>query len=183
MQARQTAIEGVWVVETPVVGDERGSFYRAFCDSDLLLQLAGAPIRQINLSRSQQVGTVRGLHFQYPPQAEHKLVRCLRGRVFDLAVDLRSGSPTFLSWHAQELSPENRHMLLIPPGCAHGFQCLEADSELLYLHTAPYQPELEGGVRADDPRLAIRWPLPIQNLSSRDQSHAYLSEGYRGIQL
>ena len=110
-----------------------------------------------------------------------KLVRCLKGRVWDVAVDLRGGSPTFLQWHAEELSPENARMMVIPEGCAHGFQVLESDSELLYLHTAIYAPESEGGVPYDDPCLSISWPLPVADLSERDRRHPPINPEFIGI--
>jgi dTDP-4-dehydrorhamnose 3,5-epimerase len=126
---------------------------------------------------------VRGLHYQRPPQAEAKWVRCLKGRVFDVAVDLRRGSPTFLKWHAVELDGVSMNALLIPEGCAHGFQVLEPESELLYLHTATYTPGLEGAARYDDPRLAIRWPLPVTDLSERDRTHPLLDDSFEGISV
>ena len=110
-----------------------------------------------------------------------KLVRCLKGAVWDVAVDLRSGSPTFLRWHAEELTAHNARMLVIPEGCAHGFQVLEADSELLYLHTAAYAVDAEGGVAYDDPRLAIQWPHPVAELSDRDRNHAPIAPEFAGI--
>jgi dTDP-4-dehydrorhamnose 3,5-epimerase len=112
-----------------------------------------------------------------------KMVRCLKGRVWDVVVDLRAGSRTFLQWHAQELSPQADCMLVIPQGCAHGFQVLEAESELLYLHTAFYEPAAEGAVRYDDPRLGITWPLPVTDLSERDKNHALLSNEFAGLHV
>ena len=109
------------------------------------------------------------------------MVRCVAGHVLDVAVDLRAGSPTFLQWHAQELTPDNAKMLVIPEGCAHGFQALTAESELLYLHTSYYAPEAEGGFRFDDSRLAIAWPLPVTELSERDQRLSALPPDFRGI--
>ena len=138
-------------------------------------------IMQINHSRTRQQGTVRGLHFQYSPHAETKLITCLRGAVFDVAVDIRMGSPTFLTWVGMELSAENNEMILIPEGCAHGFQTLSDGSELLYVHTAPYAPESEGGLHYADPRLAITWPLPLTDISPRDQNQALLSADFAGI--
>jgi dTDP-4-dehydrorhamnose 3,5-epimerase len=110
-----------------------------------------------------------------------KLVRCLRGRVWDVALDLRDGSPSFLRWHAHELSADNADMLVIPEGFAHGFQVLEPHSELLYLHTAFYEPSAEGGVGPEDPAHGIRWPLPVTDLSARDLSHPPITESFRGI--
>ena len=132
---------------------------------------------------TREPGTVRGMHFQLPPSAETKLIRCLRGRVFDVAVDLRRDSPTFLKWSGHELSATNAHLLVIPEGFAHGFQVLEPDSELLYLHTAFYDPAHEGGLSPADPMLAIRWPLPVNGLSDRDRNHPQLTADYRGIAL
>jgi dTDP-4-dehydrorhamnose 3,5-epimerase len=183
MNILPSRIAGLAVAETAARADHRGAFMRLFCQQELALVLGARQIVQINHSRTSQIGAVRGLHFQYPPHAEMKLVRCLRGRVWDVAVDLRAGSPTFLQWHAEELSAGNARMMIIPEGCAHGFQVLEADSELLYLHTAFYTPDAEGGVRHDDPRIAIRWPGPITDLSERDRSHPLLSADFAGIPL
>jgi dTDP-4-dehydrorhamnose 3,5-epimerase len=110
-----------------------------------------------------------------------KLIRCLKGKIWDVAVDLRCGSPTFLQWHAEELTPHNAKLFVLPEGCAHGFQVLEPDSELLYLHTAPYHPKAEGGVAWNDPRLAISWPLPPVDLSQRDNNHPWLALNFEGI--
>jgi dTDP-4-dehydrorhamnose 3,5-epimerase len=123
------------------------------------------------------------MHFQYPPYAEKKFISCNKGRVWDVAVDLRLGSPTFLRWHAEELSSQNRRMLIIPEGCAHGFQALDPDSELLYFHTNFYTPEAEGGVLYDDPQLGITWPLPIKNLSNRDKEYPLISQDFNGIRI
>lgn len=183
MNIEPTAIPGVLVLTSKVFEDHRGAFQRLFCDRELASVLDGRKIVQINHSRSNQVGAVRGMHYQMPPYAEMKLVRCLQGRIIDVVVDLRADSPTFLSWHAQELSGKNRETLVIPEGCAHGFQVLEPESELLYLHTAHYTPGSEGGVRYDDPRINIQWPLPVTDLSQRDREHPLLSSHFSGIQL
>lgn len=166
-----TPLPGLMVVETRPVGDQRGSFARLFCAQELAPLGLPGPIAQINHSCTSVQGTVRGLHFQRPPKAEAKLVRCLRGRVFDVAVDLRKGSATYLRWHAVELSPENHLAFYLPQGFAHGFQTLTPDCELLYLHTEFYSPEHEGGLRFDDPALGIAWPLPVVGLSARDAAH------------
>jgi len=163
--------------------DARGAFMRLFCAQELQPVLGDRQIKQINHSRTSRAGAVRGLHFQHPPHAEMKMVRCLRGRVWDVAVDLRPGSPTFLQWHAQELAQDDAQMLVLPEGFAHGFQVLEPDSELLYLHTAFYRPDSEGGLRYDDSRLAITWPLPPQDLSPRDLSHPLLRANFSGVAL
>lgn len=183
MKLTSTALAGVSVVDTQIFKDHRGAFARLFCEQDLATLIGARHIVQINHSRTAAVGAVRGLHFQRAPYAEMKLVRCLKGRVWDVAVDLRAGSPTFLHWHAEELSAENARMLVIPEGCAHGFQALEPDSELLYLHTAPYTSEEEGGLSYDDPRLIIEWPLPVTDLSARDQQHPHIPVDFPGLSL
>jgi dTDP-4-dehydrorhamnose 3,5-epimerase len=181
MQVAQTALLGVVIVETKPSVDHRGGFARLYCERELAPVIGDRRILQINYSRTTMVGAVRGMHFQRPPYAEMKLVRCFKGRVWDVAVDLRAGSPTFLQWHAEELSSENARMLVIPEGCAHGFQVLEPGSELLYLHTAFYSPEAEGGVSCNDPRLGITWPLPVADLSHRDSSLPLIAADYSGI--
>lgn len=183
MNTKETGIAGAVVVEGRPYSDHRGAFSRLFCEEMLAGVINDRHIVQINHSRTRAVGALRGMHFQYPPHAEMKLVRCLRGRVWDVCVDLRAGSPTFLHWHAEELSPETSRMLVIPEGCAHGFQVLEADSELLYLHTAFYTPASEGALRYDDPLLAIRWPLPVTDLSERDAAHPLLSNNFIGLEV
>jgi dTDP-4-dehydrorhamnose 3,5-epimerase len=176
-----TPLRDVVVIEFPVFADHRGAFARLFC-RDTLSELMGArQIVQINRSRTHAVGAVRGLHYQRAPHMEMKFVRCLAGRVWDVAVDLRTGSSTFLRWHAEELSAENGRMIGIPEGFAHGFQVMEPDSELLYLHTAAYEPAFEGGVQPTDPVLDIRWPLPIAELSERDRSHPLLARNCPGL--
>lgn len=183
MRINPTAIAGVMVVETEPYTDHRGAFARLFCSKALGDIVGSRKIVQINHSRTHTVGAVRGLHYQKTPHAEMKLVRCLKGKVWDVAVDLRAGSPTLLQWHAEELTPDNARMLVIAEGCAHGFQALEAHSELLYLHTAFYAPEAERGVCCDDPRLGIAWPLPVTDLSERDRRHLPLPPGFPGINV
>ena len=181
MNILPTAIAGVAVVETTPFCDHRGAFYRAFCEKELAPVMGGRRIAQINLSRTVDVGAVRGLHYQRAPHGEMKCVRCVRGRVWDVAVDLRAGSPTFLQWHAETLTPENARMLVVPEGCAHGFQVLEADSEILYLSTAFYTPEAEGGVHPQDPAVAVTWPLAVGTLSARDSAQPCLSGDFVGL--
>ncbi|MDW5417299.1 dTDP-4-dehydrorhamnose 3,5-epimerase [Iodobacter sp. CM08] len=183
MQVQRSAMAGVAVLETDRHGDARGSFARWFCENELADVLGGSVIRQINHSHSAQMGTVRGLHFQYSPYAEKKIVRCLVGRVFDVVVDLRAGSATFLQWQAVELSADNHKALLIPEGCAHGFQTLTDDVQLLYLHTAPYTPEAESAVAYNDPCINIAWPLAVSVVSDRDKQHAHLPVDFPGITL
>ena len=181
MIVKQTGLAGVVVVESQPFSDQRGFFMRLFCENELSIFWGDRQVIQINQSQTKSVGAVRGMHFQYPPYSEMKLVRCLRGKVWDVAVDLRAGSSNFLKWHAEELTPDNARMLVIPEGCAHGFQVLEENSELLYMHTAPYTLSSEGGVPYDDPRLGIHWPLPVTDLSASDLAHLPITPDFLGI--
>jgi dTDP-4-dehydrorhamnose 3,5-epimerase len=175
-EVKPTPIAGVLELIGQPFTDHRGGFLNAFRAKEPSFAQAWGdrPIAQVNLSRTEMAGTVRGLHLQAPPHSEAKLVRCLRGRVWDVAVDLRAASTTYGRWHAVELSPAAANALLIPKGCAHGFQVLEASSELLYLHSGSWVPEAETGVRFDDPQLAITWPLPPTGQSERDLALALL---------
>lgn len=183
MKLLETSIAGAWLLETPVGRDNRGAFSRLFCQNALQEVVGQREIVQINHSMTTSVGAVRGMHFQKAPHAEMKIVRCLKGRVFDVAVDLRKGSKTFLQWEAVELTPENNFAFIIPEGCAHGFQVLEEESQLLYLHTDFYMPEVEGGIKFDDPKVGVDWPLEPRDLSERDLSHPYLNDGFKGISI
>jgi dTDP-4-dehydrorhamnose 3,5-epimerase len=178
---KPTSIEGVSVIETTPHTDNRGAFARLYCEHQLAPVIGNRRIVQINHSRTSAVGAIRGMHFQRPPRAEMKLVRCLKGRVWDVAVDLRADSSTYLQWHAEELTPENSKMLVIAEGFAHGFQVLEPNSELLYLHTAFYAPEAEGGICYDDPALAITWPQAVTDISPRDTGHPLIDSGFEGL--
>jgi len=138
---------------------------------------------QINHSLSRKIGATRGMHFQYPPRAEIKLVKCIKGAVYDVIVDIRKGSPSFLKWHGIELSETNMKMIYIPEGFAHGFQVLRADSELIYLHTEFYAPDYEGALRYDDPLLNIQWPLQVTDISEKDKKHPLLDSNFEGLEL
>jgi len=174
-------IAGLYVLQRKPIADSRGYFERLFCAGELEDLLQGRRIEQINHSVTSFRGAVRGLHFQYPPHAETKIVMCLKGEVFDVAVDLRRGSPHFLRWHAEVLSGENHRAFFIPEGFAHGFQVLSDGCELLYLHTAPYRPDAEGGVDALDPALNIRWSLPVTERSARDMRLPRLGQDFEGM--
>jgi dTDP-4-dehydrorhamnose 3,5-epimerase len=176
-------MDGLKLIARQRLGDTRGSFARLFCAEELALAGWSKPIAQINHTITPKIGTVRGMHFQHPPYSEMKLVTCLRGEVYDVAVDLRQGSTTFFSWHGEILSADNNRAMLIPEGFAHGFQALTGDVELLYCHTAPYAAGSEGGVRATDPMLGIIWPMKITMLSERDSSHNLLTDSFSGILL
>lgn len=176
-------LTGLKLIERQRLGDSRGSLSRLFCADELAAAGWDAPIAQINHSCTARRGTVRGMHYQRPPAAEMKLVTCLRGEVWDLAVDVRADSPSFLHWHAERLSADNGRALLIPQGFAHGFQALCDDVELLYCHSAAYKPDAEMGLNPQDSALAIAWPLLVANLSVGDAGRALIESGFEGVRL
>lgn len=178
---RSTPLAGLAVVQRRVREDARGFFGRFYCTDELAAAGFVLPVAQINHTRTLRRGAVRGMHFQRTPHAEDKFVSCLRGEVFDVAVDLRRDSLTFLRWHAEILSADNRVSLMIPQGFAHGFQTLTDDCELLYLHSRAYAPDAEGALHVNDPALAIAWPLPIADISERDARHAPITLAFKGI--
>ncbi len=178
-----TTIADLKIIERQQLGDSRGFLARLFCADELAAAGWRKPIAQINQTLTQKQGTIRGLHFQHPPYAEMKLVSCLRGAIWDVAVDLRAESPTFLQWHAEELSAANQRALLMPDGFAHGFQTLSDDCELIYLHSAAYTPKAEAGLNPNDPMLSIAWPLATVELSARDAKHPMLDRYFRGVML
>jgi dTDP-4-dehydrorhamnose 3,5-epimerase len=173
--------QGLSLVQRKPIGDDRGYLERMFCSEELKSLVPGKNIVQVNHTLTAKRGTVRGMHFQHSPHAETKFVSCLRGEVFDVAVDLRPGSPTFLQWHAEILSADNHKTLVIPEGFAHGFQTLTEDCQMLYLHTTAYRAEAEGGLNARDPRVAIQWPLAIAEQSARDSKHPVVSDDFSGV--
>ena len=183
MEFLPTPLAGLTVVRRTRVEDSRGFLDRIYSVADFVALGVPKPVAQINHTLTRRVGAVRGMHFQWPPHAETKLVSCVRGEVFDVAVDLRRHSPTFLQWHAEVLSSVNQRSLLIPEGFAHGFQALAADCELVYVHTALYAADAEGAVSVRDPTLKIAWPLPISELSERDSGHPFLTQEFKGIDL
>ncbi len=179
----ETPLAGLVVIQRHPRGDARGYLERVYCEEELRSVAGTRSIVQINRTLTTSAGTIRGMHFQRPPHAEMKLVTCLRGVVLDVAVDLRRGSPTFLRWHAERLSADNHRTLAIPEGFAHGFQTLAPDCELLYLHTAPYRADAEGGLDALDPRLAITWPEAVAERSARDLGHRPIEADFEGLTL
>lgn len=176
-------VRGAWRVAPEPRGDERGWFARYFCSAEAEQYGMDTQFVQFNHSYTRERGTVRGLHLQIRTGVEAKLVRCIRGAVLDVLLDLRRGSPTFLQYAAVELSADNRVAAYVPPGVAHGFQTLEADAELLYHHSNFYMPETERGVRFDDPRGAIAWPLPVADVSPKDRQWPLLSPDFTGFEI
>ena len=183
LRIHPTPLAGLLCVQRQQMGDARGHLTRLFCADELGAVGWRGPVAQVNHARTAVQGTVRGLHFQTPPHAELKLVSCLRGAVWDVAVDLRMGSPTFLQWHAQTLSEQNLHALLIPQGFAHGFQALTDDVELLYCHSQPFSLAADAGLNPMDPRLAVAWPLPVSLMSDKDRLRPAIGEDFEGVLL
>lgn len=183
MNIKHTALSDLFLIERIPVIDKRGFLSRIYCEKELITLGLHHGITQINLTMTRQKGAVRGLHFQFPPHAEKKLVTCVRGEIFDVAVDLRKNSSTFMCWHSEILSEENHSSMLIPEGFAHGFQALRPNCELLYLHTDFYTPSVEGALNVKEPKLGIKWPMKITDISERDLSHPMITDDFGGITL
>lgn len=178
LHLNSTPIEGVHLVKRDPFEDARGQFSRMFCENELADASWPSSVAQINISHTNNKGAIRGMHYQRAPAAESKLISCIAGQVWDVAVDLRRNSSTYLKWFGAELSAQNHLAMLIPQGVAHGFQVLQAHSKLLYVHSHAYTPSLEGGLRADDPVIGIDWPLALTEWSERDQSFAFLTTSF-----
>jgi len=179
----KTNIQGLFFLKRQPIGDDRGYLERLFCSVDLKGVLGEREIVQINHTKTLIKGTIRGMHYQLPPYAEMKLVSCLKGEVFDVAVDLRRDSSTFLKWHAEILSESNHRTMVIPEGFAHGFQTLTDDCELIYMHTEIYNKDFEAGLDALDNKLAIDWPMGSADRSSRDKELPAVDQMFNGVVL
>ncbi|MDX2205221.1 MAG: dTDP-4-dehydrorhamnose 3,5-epimerase [Hyphomicrobiaceae bacterium] len=176
MRFTETTLKGAFVIELERREDERGFFARSFCQREFAALGLEPAVAQANVAFNHLKGTLRGMHFQYPPAAETKVVRCTRGALLDVIIDLRPESPTYLASFSVRLDEENRLALYVPQRFAHGYQVLEDKTEASYLHGEFYAPGTEGGLRYDDPRLGIVWPLPVSLISARDQAFAPLAE-------
>ncbi len=176
-----TPLKGSYLIDPSPRGDNRGWFMRTFCAKEFEQIGHTKPWVQMNHSFTAEAGTIRGMHYQLPPHSEIKLVRCIAGAVFDVVIDVRKESPTFLRWFGAELSAENKKMMYIPEGFAHGFQTLTGNCELIYCHSEFYLPEAEGGLRYDDPELDIQWMAEAKNISERDQQHPLITKKFTGI--
>jgi len=174
--------KGLYLIESERIMDGRGFFSRLYC-MDAMKDVCYKDLVQINTSFTKSHGSVRGMHFQRPPYSEKKIVYCLSGACFDVAVDLRKNSSTYLRWFGQILSADNNRAMLIPEGFAHGFQTLTDDVRMLYFHTEFYTPEAEGRLHYLDPAVAINWPEPIGFVSEKDRSCAYITDSFEGIEL
>lgn len=168
MVFKETAVNGAYLVELDPRGDIRGFFARAWCSKEFGTQGLRPNMVQANTSFNKYKGTLRGLHYQTHPKPEAKFMRCIRGRIYDVLVDLRPESPSFKKWVGVDLTAENRLALYIPEQCAHGYLALEDNSEVLYLVSELYSPECERGIRYDDPAIKIDWPISIEHISEKD---------------
>lgn len=176
-----TPLDNLYLLQRKVLGDQRGYFQRMFCATDLAELGWHEPIAQVNHTYTAVKGSIRGMHLQLPPSAEMKLITCMKGEVWDVALDLRADSATFLQWHAVLLSQANQRSYLIPAGFAHGFQTMSDEVEMLYCHSKPYAPADEMGLNPFDGRLAIKWPLGVTEMSDKDRNWPMLSKEFQGV--
>lgn len=181
MKFTPTPLQGVYIVDLQPFADNRGWFARTYCKNEFAEIGHIKEWVQLNHSFTNKKGAIRGMHYQLPPFSENKLVRCIAGAVWDVVIDIRQGSPTFLQSTGVELSAFNKKMIFIPEGFAHGFQTLRDNSELLYHHTSFYTPGAEGGIRYNDPMVGIKWPAAASEVSDRDLSHPLLTDSFKGI--
>jgi dTDP-4-dehydrorhamnose 3,5-epimerase len=177
----ETSLPGSYVITLTPFVDNRGWFARTFCDDEFAKIGHQEHWKQMNHSFTEQKGTIRGMHYQLPPFGEIKMVRCISGAVYDVIIDLRKNSTTFLNWFGVILSAENKKMIYIPEGFAHGFQTLENNTELIYHHSEFYKPNAESGIMYNDNLLNINWPVPVVDISARDNQHTLLNLNFKGI--
>ena len=178
-----TELDGLFIANRSPLCNDLGDLTRFYCQKELKSIGINDSIAQINQTLTYKTGSIRGMHFQFPPYAEDKMVSCIRGEIFDVAVDIRKNSSTFLHYHAEILSKENNKSMCIPKGFAHGFQSMSNDCEVLYLHTEFYSSKLEKGLRWNDPLIGIEWPLTATNISTRDVGHELLDKNFKGVYL
>ena len=176
-------IKGLYVAELKPFSDNRGFFVRAYCNKELEEISIEKPIKQINHSLTSTVGSIRGMHYQNYPYLEIKMVPCISGEVFDVAVDLRKDSDTFLQWHGVYLSAENSKMMVIPEGFAHGFQVIKPNSEMLYFHTESYAQNSESGALYNDKKIGIKWPIEAADISDRGLKHKLITKEFKGLNI
>ena len=179
----QTKLKGLYLIAPKPKTDGRGYFERLYCIEEFKELGLQKPISNINRSFTKQKGTIRGLHFQYPPFQEIKIIICLKGSVYDVSVDIRKDSPTFLQWHGETLTEKSEKMIIVPKGFAHGFQTLEDNVDFMYFNTSPYSKENESGLNYNDPALNISWPLKTTEISDKDKNHRFISTDFKGIDL
>ncbi len=180
---QETSLKGAYLIDLEPFEDERGMFARTFCKKEFAKIDHHKEFVQFNHSITHEAGTLRGMHFQYPPHAEIKLIRCVKGIVLDVIIDIRKHSPTFLQHIKVELSALNKTMIYVPEGFAHGFQTLEDNTELIYHHTAYYAPDHEGGINYADPMIEVQWPLTPKHLTEKDRNYPFLAKEFEGVDV
>jgi dTDP-4-dehydrorhamnose 3,5-epimerase len=183
MKFIETPLKGAYTIEIEPHIDDRGFFVRTYCKREFDQIHHTKEFVQFNHSMTVKKGTLRGMHYQVPPSAEIKLIRCIRGKVLDVVIDLRKNSPTFLQHISIVLSEDNRQMIYVPEGFAHGFQTLEDNSQMIYHHTEYYTPENERGLNYSDPAFQIKWPLPPINMTHKDQEYPFIDNNFKGIEI
>ena len=183
MKFIKTDLKDAFIIELEYFGDNRGKFARTFCKKEYQQINHHKEFVQFNFSQNTYKGALRGMHYQVSPSCEIKLVRCIKGKIYDVIIDIREGSPTFLKHIGVELSEENDRMIYIPEGFAHGFQTLTNNCQLIYHHTGYYSPSDERGIRFNDPLIGIQWPIEITEMSEKDKNHKYLDTNFKGIKI
>jgi dTDP-4-dehydrorhamnose 3,5-epimerase len=181
MKFTKTTLDSSFLISPEPFKDHRGFFNRVYCQNEFSRFGLNKPIVQINHSMTVQKGSIRGMHYQLPPFSETKIVKCIKGRIFDVIIDLRKDSPTFLQWFGAELSSNNMQMLIVPDGFAHGFQSLDDNVEIIYMVTQFYNKASEKGIRYNDPNIGIKWPLEVTDLSDKDKNHPDIKNSFDGI--
>ncbi len=181
MNFTSTKLKGAYIIDPASIKDDRGMFMRTYCKKEFSSIGFNGEWVQMNHSVSFKKGTIRGMHFQKYPFGEVKLVKCIKGSILDVIVDMRKDSSTYLKWIGHELTAENKRMLFIPEGFAHGFQALSDDTELIYHHSNFFNIEAEAGLLYNDPMLAIEWPLELTSISKRDLSHSLINKDFKGV--
>jgi dTDP-4-dehydrorhamnose 3,5-epimerase len=179
----RTQIYGCRLIQQSASFDHRGSFYKLYSQTQMESLGLNFNVAQINLSITKEAGTIRGMHYQKTPHNEIKLVRCIRGKIFDVVIDIRRNSPTYLDHQSFFLDEFSNSVLLVPAGCAHGFQVIEGPAEVIYAHSEDYKPEFEAGINPSDPRIDIEWPLKPRNISERDSSFIPITGSFCGVEL
>lgn len=183
MKFSKIPLKDAYIIEPEPFTDNRGMFLRVLCKRELADIGQCEDIVQVNHSVTRKAGALRGMHFQKPPKAEAKYVKCTKGAIYDVIVDIRKDSPTFLKWHGENLTSDNMRMIYAPTGFAHGYQILEPNSEVIYFTTEYYDPEYEFGFRYDDPLVKIEWPFAVTEISTRDKNHPLLPDNFGGVKL
>lgn len=183
MKFNKTKIKGLFVAKLIPSKDNRGFFTRSYCKKELKNTGIIKSIKQANHSMTSKIGSIRGMHYQNPPYAENKIIRCIAGEIFDVVIDLRKNSETFLQWHGEYLKSNDFKMMIIPEGFAHGFQVIKKNSEIIYLSTESYNPQAESGILFNDKSINIKWPLKVTDISERDKKFSEINKNFRGINV